>query len=352
VLKIQIHFLNFFSFICIINNLIDYLIFSVLVVRKRNSTIPQLVSTIIKFNDGVGHINQCGVELMSTPFPNSQYITINGIKTHYVDQGNPANQPIVFIHGAFSSTAAWDDVLNFLQADYRLIALDLISHGYTDRVIDRPITIELIADHVHGFLDALNLPSVPIVGNSLGCMIACYYAFLHPDRVQKLVLLDGGLGVTPIPVKDIKGAPKMAAMTITKYVGDALFPLIGKKMIVDWYNRCVVNKAIITPERIEKNQAPLRQKHSIKALNLLLRALFKFGDPGVYAKLGIAEYLSAMQSPVLIAWGDSDRILPRWIGQEMIDRLPNGQMEVLEHCGHLPQEELPERTAKLIHHFI
>lgn len=289
---------------------------------------------------------------MNFPYPNSQYIDINNIKTHYVEQGNPANQPIVFIHGAFSSTVAWDDLFPFLQADYRLIAFDLISHGYTDRVIDRPITIELIVNHIHGFLDALNLPAVPIVGNSLGCMIACYYAFLHPDRVQKLVLLDGGLGVTPIPVKDIKGAPQMAVMTITKYVGDALFPLIGKKMIKDWYNRCVIERSIITAERIEKNRAPLQQKHSIRALNLLLRALFKFGDPDVYAKLGVADYLIAMQAPVLIAWGDTDRILPRWIGQEMIDQVPNGKMEVLEHCGHLPQEEWPEKSADLIRRFI
>ena len=289
---------------------------------------------------------------MSLPYQNSNFIDVNGIKTHYVEQGDPANQPIVFIHGAFSSTAAWDDMFPFLQADYRLIALDLISHGYTDRVLDVPITIELVVNHLDGFLKALNLDKVIIVGNSLGCMIACYYTFLHPDSVQKLVLLDGGLGATTIPVKDIKGAPQVAAMAITKYIGDALFPIIGKKMIVDWYNRCVVNRSIITAERIEKNRAPLRQKHSIKALNLLLRALFKFGDPDVYAKLGVADYLVAMQIPVLILWGDSDRILPRWIGQEMIDRLPNGQMEVLENCGHIPQEEYPEKTANLIRHFI
>ena len=289
---------------------------------------------------------------MSFPFPNSKFLDINGIKTHYVEQGDPANPPIVFIHGAFSSTVTWDDLIPRLQADYRLIAIDLISHGFTSRVLDIPITIDLVVNHIHGFLTALDLPAVPVVGNSLGCMIACYYAFLHPERVQKLVLLDGGFGVTPIPVKDIKGAPQLAAMALTKYFGDALFPLIGKKMIVDWYNLCVANRSIITAERIEKNRAPLRQKHSIKALNLLLRALFKFGDAKTYATLGVAEHLPELQFPVLLAWGDSDRILPRWIGEEMVEHLPNGHMEVIDNCGHLPQEEYPEKTADLIRQFI
>jgi len=289
---------------------------------------------------------------VNAPTPENLFVDVNGIKTHYIDQGDPSKPPILFIHGAFSSTAAWGDLFPFLEQDYRLIALDLISHGYTDRVLKPPITIDLIIDHIHGFVEALDLPAVPIVGNSFGCMVAVYYALQHPANVKGMVLLDGGLGKTAIPVKEIKGAPQLAAMSFTKYVGDALFPFIGKKMITDWYTRCLYDTSLITATRIENNQAPLRQKHSIKALNLLLRALFKFGDPKNYAELHVADRLPALEMPVSIAWGESDRILPRWIGEEMVQLLPHAQMQVIEKCGHLPHEECPQVVAKIIQEFM
>ncbi len=281
------------------------------------------------------------------------FLTIDGIKTHYTDTGNPQKQPLVFIHGAFASTVSWDELLPHLAEDYHLIALDLISHGFTDRLLDSAkISINFVVNHLKEFLDALHLSNVVLVGNSLGCMVANVFAFQFPAYIKGLVLLDGGLSVTPIPVKEIKGAPQLAATKMTYYLGDAVFPLIGKKMIRDWYTRCLFDPALITPARMEKNMAPLRQKHSIKALNVLLRVLFQFGDAQKYAELKIEENLRNFQAPVLIIWGEADRVLPRWIGEEMVKCLPHGQLEIIAKCGHLPQEEKPAETAELIKKFI
>ncbi len=290
---------------------------------------------------------------MSTTIAPGKFVIVNGIKTHYTDTGNPLKQPLVFIHGAFASTVSWDELLPLLAKDYHLIALDLISHGFTDRVLDSAkISIDFVVNHLKGFLDELHLSSAVLVCNSLGCMIANIFAFQFPTYVKGLVLLDGGLSVTPIPVKEIKGAPQLAATKMTYYMGDLLFPLIGKKMIRDWYTRCLYDPALITPMRMEKNMAPLRQKHSIKALNVLLRVLFQFGNAEKYAELKVEEHLHKFQAPVLVIWGDSDRVLPQWIGKEMVNCLPNGRLEILPNCGHLPQEEKPAETAALIQRFM
>ncbi len=290
---------------------------------------------------------------MSTNVAPGKFITVHGVKTHYTDTGNPQKPPLVFIHGAFASTVSWDELLPHLAADYHLIALDMVSHGFTDRVLDATtISIDFVVTHLKGFLDALHLSNVVLVGNSLGCMIANVFAFQFPAYVKGLVLLDGGLSVTPIPVKEIKGAPQLAATKITYYVGDAVFPIIGKKMIRDWYTRCLHDPVLITPARMEKNMIPLRQKHSIKALNVLLRVLFQFGDAQKYAELKTEEHLRSFQAPVLVIWGDSDRVLPRWIGEEMVKYLPHGRLEILSNCGHLPQEEKPAETAALIKKFV
>ncbi len=283
------------------------------------------------------------------------YIDVNGINTHYIEQGSKTKEPLLFIHGAFSSTLAWDDLFPLLENEFHLYALDLISHGYTERIIRETITIDTVIDHLLGFMDNTGLGKPVIIGNSLGCMIATYFAFKHPDRVKALILLDGGLSVSPIPVKEIKGAPQLAAMGITKHVGDAVFPIIGKKMIKDWYKMCTheANRHILTKERIRNNYAPLRDmKKSIKALNILLRTLFKLGDPKEYAQLEVESNLKSLTLPVDLVWGDSDHILPQWIGEEMLAHAPSCKMEIIEKCGHLPHEELPEKTAQLIRGYI
>lgn len=281
-------------------------------------------------------------------------VDVNGIGTHFVEVGPPDGPALLFVHGAFSSTAGWADLLPHLSGKFRSVAFDLISHGYTDRVLDRQrVTVDFIVDHLERFVAALALREFVLVGNSLGCMIACVYAFREPASLRGMVLLDGGLGTTPIPVKALRGAPKLAAMPITKYLGDLVFPLVGKKMIRDWYDLCVHDPSIVTPERVERNARPLRDiPKSIKALNVLLRALFEVAEPTNYYALKVDEKLPKVDVPVLVAWGEHDRVLPRWIGEEMVALLPRARLEVLPDCGHLPQEEKPEATASLISRFV
>jgi pimeloyl-ACP methyl ester carboxylesterase len=285
--------------------------------------------------------------------PPGKFIVVNGIKTHYFDTGNPQKETLVFIHGAFSSTFSWDALLPYLKQDFHLVALDLISHGYTDRVLDPAImTIDFVMNHLKGFLDTLELSNVIIVGNSIGCIVANMFAFQFPSYVKALVLLDGGLSVSPFPVKEIKGIPQLVATKFTYFLGDIIFPFVGEMLIRDWYGRCLFDRSLITSARMEKNAAPLRRKDSIKAMNMFLNVLFKLGDPQRYSDLKIEERLRKFGGPVLLIWGDTDRVLPRWIGEEMVKVLPHGRLEVLPNCGHLPQEEKPQETALLIKQFV
>jgi pimeloyl-ACP methyl ester carboxylesterase len=56
--------------------------------------------------------------------------------------------------------------------------------------------------------------------------------------------------------------------------------------------------------------------------------------------------------PISIVWGDTDRILPRWIGEEMVQLAPNAQLTIFEKCGHIPHEERPVDVAKLVQQFM
>ena len=74
-----------------------------------------------------------------------------------------------------------------LAADFRVTAYDMVGHGWSD-LPDRPYTIDVLCDHLIGLLDALDIASAHLSGESLGGWVAAWTAAHHPDRVGRLVL--------------------------------------------------------------------------------------------------------------------------------------------------------------------
>ncbi|MDE0730912.1 MAG: alpha/beta hydrolase, partial [Longimicrobiales bacterium] len=56
--------------------------------------------------------------------------------------------------------------------------------------------------------------------------------------------------------------------------------------------------------------------------------------------------------PTLVLWGRQDRVVPLWVGERLADQLPDANLEVLENCGHMPAEELPEESWEVLRKFL
>src|SRR5262245_28117834 len=143
-------------------------------------------------------------------------IDVNGIATNYHDEGQGA--PVVLIHGSGPGVTAWANWRNtipFLAKRFRVIAPDILGFGYTERPAGVEYNAQTWTNHLVGFLDALDLNTVSIVGNSFGGALALNVATKHPDRVDRLVLM-GSVGV-PFELTDGLDAvwgfePSLAAM--------------------------------------------------------------------------------------------------------------------------------------------
>lgn len=131
--------------------------------------------------------------------PKDAWLTANGIRMHYLDwtaqlrQEGPSAQrlPIVALHGLASSAHWYDLTLTHLANDHPSYSLDQRAHGLTDQ----PSTgydWSTLADDVCGALDALGLEQVALLGHSWGATVALKTAALHPTRVERLVMIDGG----------------------------------------------------------------------------------------------------------------------------------------------------------------
>jgi pimeloyl-ACP methyl ester carboxylesterase len=118
--------------------------------------------------------------------PRGNYVSVNGLEMYYEIHGT--GQPLVLLHGAFSAIGtSFGNVLPELARTRRVIAFEMQAHGRTAD-IDRPLSMEQMADDTAAALHHLGIENADFFGFSLGAGIALQVAIRHPEMVRKLVL--------------------------------------------------------------------------------------------------------------------------------------------------------------------
>jgi pimeloyl-ACP methyl ester carboxylesterase len=115
-------------------------------------------------------------------------LTLDGLRFHYRDWGDPAAPPLVLLHAYLMHARTWDTVAARLTDRFRVLALDLRGHGESGWSTDYHHQ-RLLAD-LEAFIEALELASCDIVGISIGGRVGISYAARHPERVRRLVALE------------------------------------------------------------------------------------------------------------------------------------------------------------------
>jgi pimeloyl-ACP methyl ester carboxylesterase len=133
--------------------------------------------------------------------PTSNYFYSQRLKLRYVDWGNPDKPPLLLIHGGRDHARNWDWVALALRDDYHIVAPDLRGHGDSQWSVGGSYAMIDYTLDVAQLLDALQIFPVTIVGHSLGGAIALQYAGVYPERVRKLVAIEG-LGPPPALIRD------------------------------------------------------------------------------------------------------------------------------------------------------
>jgi esterase len=132
-----------------------------------------------------------------------QTLTLNGLRFHYRDWGEPSAPPLVLLHGYTSHARSWDTIARRLADRYRVLALDQRGHGESDRA--RVYHEQLLVDDLAALIDTLQLPSVALVGFSFGGTTAGSYAARYPKRVERQVLAECfGAGEDPALIAHLR----------------------------------------------------------------------------------------------------------------------------------------------------
>lgn len=151
-------------------------------ILSRNNILCQLKRNVF-ITAAVMFITLLSVGVMAQ---SSGYATVNGLKMYYEIHGK--GQPLILLHGGLGSTGMFGANLEALSKNRQVIAMDLQAHGRTAD-IDRPFTMEGMADDVAALMKHLNITKADIAGYSMGGAVAMQIIFRHPEMVRKLVII-------------------------------------------------------------------------------------------------------------------------------------------------------------------
>src|SRR3984885_9130086 len=122
---------------------------------------------------------------LSTTQHQLRFVDVEGVRTRVLEAGSgPA---LVLLHGTGGHLEAYSRNIAALAGDFRVIAYDMVGHGWSD-LPDRPYTVDVLSAHLTGLMDALAIPRAHLSGESLGGWVAAWTAAHQPDRVGRMVL--------------------------------------------------------------------------------------------------------------------------------------------------------------------
>lgn len=265
--------------------------------------------------------------------PLRQYtVEAGGHETRCLEVGS--GPPLILLHGASGHLEAYVKTFRELSRSFRVIAFDMLGHGYTAKP-DFPYTIEALSDHLIGLMDALELPAAHLSGQSLGAWVAAWTAAHHPDRVLKVVLN------TPGNITDDPAQLQRTRDATLRAVRDVSLDTVRDRM------RLLFREGSEVPEEM------VQIRYAIYTLPEIERAMENVTvmyDPTVRAEFSWSgSWLGDIKAETLLIWSASDTggadLGP---AEELQGRIPGCRLELVYDAGHWPQWDAP-RDFERIH---
>ncbi len=254
-------------------------------------------------------------------------LTVDGMNYHVEVTGSGI--PLVLLHGFTGDTTIWNNMRRHFESKYRVVAIDILGHGQTDKPDDVSMyRMESVAYDILKLIDALSAGKVHLLGYSMGGRLALYLATHFPDRFHSLILESASPGLEAQPERDERRerdnrlADKIEASGIEWFVGF-------------WETLSLWESQKSLPDDVLAEQREQRLRNDPIGLANSLRGMGTGVQPNLW------DNLSGLRLPTQLIVGEYDHKFIR-INREIAKHIPNVAMTTIEHAGHTVHlENLP-----------
>lgn len=256
----------------------------------------------------------------------SQFIDIEGHEVHYRRQGK--GEALILLHGTGSSLHTWEPWVSQLKDSFEIITLDLPAFGLTGPNEDHDYTTESYNQFLIDFTDAIGVDHFHLAGNSLGGRIAWNFTLDHPAKVDKLILV----AAAGYPHE----SPALFKMIANPILGPLFRHVTAKSLVRDNLEEVYHQDDKVTDDLVD------RYYHmGLRAGNrdaLLARVKTDYTNR-------ISE-INQINHETLLMWGEKDPWVPIDDAKKFNRAIKNSRIVSYEEAGHVPMEEVPQRSAK------
>jgi len=260
--------------------------------------------------------------------------TFDNLNLYYKTEGNlNSTETVVFLNGLTQSTDSWILVLPYFKKKYKIILIDFIFQGQSDKTGEWR-DFDTHAKDVKTVLDQEKIQSTNIVGISYGSMVAQNLAVLYPDYIKKLVLLSTFANKTPY----------YEAIELSWW---RALEMGGYSLMLDIMLPSVLSEAYFSNPLVSISKL----KNGRKDLNLNSDAIFNLMRATKERK-DYRKNLEKIDAPSLIVQGEKDMLLPVHLANEVHLHIKNSKLIVVKNAGHTLNLEHVEEVCGYINTFL
>jgi haloalkane dehalogenase len=271
------------------------------------------------------------------------YLEVDGLRLHYVDEGQAEGPPIVFLHGEPTWSYLYRVTISGLSGAGRRVAPDLFGFGRSDKPTDRAFyTYDRHVASFTTFVERLDLTEITLVVHDWGGPIGLRFAVEHPERVARLLVLNTDV----FAVSDRWPTPGFLRWrTFAERAGLGLpagFVVQG------------ATGTELPPDVVAAYDAPFPSAAS-KAGAAMFPLLVPVaeGDPGAEGLLRVRERLATWDKPALVCFGGADQVFTPDVAREVAALIPTaGEPEIVDSAAHFLPEDRGELLAERIRRFL
>ncbi|MBI5091216.1 MAG: alpha/beta fold hydrolase [Candidatus Hydrogenedentes bacterium] len=277
--------------------------------------------------------------------PVERFVQLPGLRMHYAVAGPEAGRPIILLHGFPEFWYSWRfQIPALVQAGFRVYMPDQRGYNLTDK--HGPYDVGTLTLDIAQFQDALGIARCPIAGHDWGAVVAWAFAARFPERVEKLVVMNG-----PHPNAYLDACRRhFAQIRKSWYIYFFQLPWLPERMIRR-NDFAVLNRVFralrMSPEDVQRYKAALSQLGALTAMIGWYRAMVR----GLVRSRFAAPH-ARITAPTCVIWGERDVALDRACNETLPHYVDDLRIHYLPNANHWVQMHRPDEVNSLLLSFL